>query len=238
MVRGRIKEVYPVRGDGTALYVDDWGGAVAMPADVTVAGQTFRLSGFDYPSTGENIAAATVGDPPREMVLHVEGLDANSASGWIGEDVLVCTRADQAAAQESENMDIELLKVRYPNAAAFKFGDNRALCDDLLRLVRDGHKTATCGALRVYEADGEVMPEPGRRDIGLDWDGRPALVIETIEVTLRRFCDVSESFALAEGEDETLEGWRAGHRRYFERNGGWDAEMMLVCERFRVVEVL
>lgn len=79
------------------------------------------------------------------------------------------------------------------------------------------------------------MPVVGRRDIALDWDGAPALVIETTEVTIRRFCDVDADFALAEGENETLEGWQADHRRFFERNGGWDAEMDLVCERFRLV---
>lgn len=82
------------------------------------------------------------------------------------------------------------------------------------------------------------MPVAGRRDIALDWDDMPALVIETIEVAIRRYCDVSKEFALAEGENETLEGWQEDHRRYFARNGGFDPEMELVCERFRLVEDL
>ena len=80
------------------------------------------------------------------------------------------------------------------------------------------------------------MPVVGRRDIALDWDGVPALVIETTDVTICRFCDVAEDFALTEGEDETLAGWQSGHQAYFERNGGWQAEMELVCERFTLVE--
>ncbi len=80
------------------------------------------------------------------------------------------------------------------------------------------------------------MPQVGRCDITLDWDGHPALVTETTDVTIRRFCDVDEDFALAEGENDNLDGWRNGHRRYFERNGGWTNDMKLVCERFRVVE--
>ena len=51
----------------------------------------------------------------------------------------------------------------------------------------------------------------------------------------QRFCDVDEDFALFEDD---LEGWRKGHQQYFERNGGFDNEMVLVCERFKVVEVL
>jgi uncharacterized protein YhfF len=131
---------------------------------------------------------------------------------------------------------LEEAMARHPGAETFTFGDSRALCDRLLGLVRSGRKTATCGALREFDAGGEALPVVGRKDISLDWDGAPALVIETLEVTQRRFCDVGADFALAEGEDETLEGWQDGHRRYFERNGGWEPEMMLVCERFRLVE--
>jgi uncharacterized protein YhfF len=79
------------------------------------------------------------------------------------------------------------------------------------------------------------MPVVGRQDVALNWDGTPALLIETVEVTIRRFCDVDADFALAEGENESLDGWQADHRAFFARNGGWTANMDLVCERFRLV---
>lgn len=120
----------------------------------------------------------------------------------------------------------------------FTFGDGPDLCARLLELVRQGHKTATCGALSDYTQGGETMPQVGRQDIALNWDGTPALLIETTEVTTRRFCDVDESFALAEGENDSLDGWAADHRAYFERNGGWQPDMLLVCERFRLIKVL
>ena len=130
---------------------------------------------------------------------------------------------------------MEELKARYPGLESFRFGDGPEMSAELIALVRSGAKTATCGALRDFEA-GEPMPKVGRRDVALNWDGSPALMIETTEVTQRRFCDMDAGFALAEGENETLEGWQADHRRYFERNGGWEPDMMLVCERFRLVE--
>jgi len=133
-------------------------------------------------------------------------------------------------------ISIEEAKTRYPEAEAFKFGDSHKLCDRLLSLIRMGKKRATCGALRAFNDGNEPMPVVGRRDIALNWDGTPALVIETTETTIRRFCDVDADFALAEGEDETLEGWQAGHQAYFERNGGWQPDMELVCERFTLVE--
>lgn len=133
-------------------------------------------------------------------------------------------------------MTLDDARARYRSAETFTFGDSRALCDDLLALVRSGRKTATCGALRDFQEGGEAMPVAGRQDIALDWDGAPALVIETREVTVRRFCEVDAGFALAEGENATLAGWQRDHRAYFERNGGWSAEMEVVCERFRLVE--
>jgi len=133
---------------------------------------------------------------------------------------------------------IDDVLARYPDAETFTFGDSQNLCDELLALVRAGKKTATCGALRDYTLCGDAMPVVGRHDIALNWDGSPALVIETVSVTVTRFCDVNEDFALAEGEDASLEGWRAGHRAYFERNGGFSEDLELVCERFRLVEDL
>jgi len=79
------------------------------------------------------------------------------------------------------------------------------------------------------------MPVVGRRDVALNWDGTPALLLETLQVIQERFCDVDEGFALDEGENDDLAGWRRDHQEYFERQGGYDPEMMLVCERFRVI---
>ncbi|MCB9992752.1 MAG: ASCH domain-containing protein [Hyphomicrobiaceae bacterium] len=130
------------------------------------------------------------------------------------------------------------LPARYRDAHRFAFGDSPELADRLLALVLSGEKTATCGALRDYEApDPELMPEVGRADVVLDGSGQPACVIETISVEHCRFADVPEAFALAEGEG-AFEDWQRGHRAFFERNGGWSADMLLVCERFRLVEVL
>ena len=74
------------------------------------------------------------------------------------------------------------LQRKYPDAATFRFGDSESLCAWLLELVRQGKKTATCGALRDFREEGEALPIVGRRDIALNWNGTPALVIRTIDV--------------------------------------------------------
>ena len=131
---------------------------------------------------------------------------------------------------------INEIQARYPGSKTFVFGDGPELNRLLLDLVRSGKKTATCTALRDIEDGTEAMPKVGRRDLSLNWDGSPALVIETLSIEIVSFRNVSEAFALAEGENTTLAGWQRDHRNYFARNGGFDADMKVVCERFRVVE--
>lgn len=127
---------------------------------------------------------------------------------------------------------------RYAGAVTFAFGDSPELADELLALVLSGRKTATCGALRDFGGD-EPVPEVGRRDVVLDGQGRRAAVIETVEAIQRRFDEVDAEFAAAEGEgDLSYEYWRQAHEAYFARNGGYAPDMILVCERFRLVEVL
>jgi uncharacterized protein YhfF len=123
-----------------------------------------------------------------------------------------------------------------PEAETFRFGDSARLCADILALVRAGKKTATCEAMRAYTQEGDALPVVGRRDVALNWDGTPALMLETVEVTTRRFDEMDEEFVAAQGEFRDLAHWREGYRAYFTRNGGFSEDMDLMCERFRVVE--
>ena len=133
---------------------------------------------------------------------------------------------------------LEEVRARYPDAETFRFADGgpQELGEYLLRLVRTGAKTGTCQAKAVYDSGEQTWPKVGRHDIALEWDDTPALIIETISLDECAFKDVGEEFALSEGENETLEGWRQDHQRWFERTCGFSPDMILVCERFRVVE--
>jgi uncharacterized protein YhfF len=114
----------------------------------------------------------------------------------------------------------------------FSFGDGPALADELAALVLEGKKTATCWA-----ASQGLLTQVGKRMIMLDGAGRCRAVIETVELVERRFPDIDDAFAHDEGEgDRTLAYWRKAHETYFSRLGQFAPDMLLWCERFRLVE--
>jgi uncharacterized protein YhfF len=131
-------------------------------------------------------------------------------------------------------VNLSAVPEKYRSLRSFAFGDGPELADELLDLVVKGVKTAT------YSTEDEPNTStPGERWIVLDGRGRPRCVIETTEVTYRRFGDVDAAFAHDEGEgDRSLAYWRSAHRNYFGRQGKFSEDMMLMCERFRLVEVL
>jgi uncharacterized protein YhfF len=121
----------------------------------------------------------------------------------------------------------------YRALRSFAFGDGPELADELLELVLKGVKTATCST-----EDEPNISKPGERWIVLDGCGNPRCVIELTEVTYRHYRDVDAAFAHDEGEgDRSLSYWRSAHRRYFTRLGKFSEDMMLMCERFRLVEI-
>lgn len=123
-----------------------------------------------------------------------------------------------------------------PEAETFRFGDTPVLCAEILALVRSGTKTATCEAASAYGKGGDAWPEVGRRDIALNWDGTPAVMIETVEVETRRFNAIDAEFVAAQGEFRDLDHWRGAYEAYFRRSGGFAPDMKLMCERFKVIE--
>ncbi|EPF17596.1 ASCH domain [Cedecea davisae] len=133
---------------------------------------------------------------------------------------------------------IDDLKVNYPGAIAWPFGDTPAMADELAELVVKGIKTATCCSLSSFQNEDE-SPTIGSYSIVLNGKGEPACVIRTIAMRIVRFCDVAEEFARKEGEgDLSLRYWREGHKEFFLREGTYHEAMELVAEEFELVEVV
>lgn len=124
---------------------------------------------------------------------------------------------------------------------AFHFGDNEALADALADLVLEGTKCATAGSLWSFEREGKPLPRPGDLSVVTRWAGTPLCIIETVQVDVVPFDEVTAEFAAVEGEgDGSLEFWRHEHASAFSRECArigrvFDERMPVACERFRVV---
>jgi uncharacterized protein YhfF len=130
---------------------------------------------------------------------------------------------------------------RQKNYVAEGFGDGGDLADELGGLIASGIKTGTCSSLWEWQAEGNPIPEVGLVTIVLDSKGQPLCIIETTEVTQRRFDEVDTDFARAEGEgDFSLDYWRNAHKTFFSRTlpkigKEFSEDMPLVCERFKLI---
>ena len=120
----------------------------------------------------------------------------------------------------------------------FHFDLNERSANELLALVLSGQKRATASSLYAF-LPGEA-PKPGNLSIVTDWDGNPRCVIETRSVQILPFREMTFEICSREGEDECLETWQAGHRRFFTQDGEemgyiFSEDMPVVFEDFEVV---
>jgi uncharacterized protein YhfF len=121
------------------------------------------------------------------------------------------------------------------------WGDSPAMADELGALIVQGTKTGTCSALWEWEAEGNPIPDVGLITIALDGRGEPLCIVETVEVTIRKYDEVNADFARAEGEgDLSLDYWREAHKNFFSRvlpkiGKEFSEKMPLVCERFQLI---
>lgn len=124
---------------------------------------------------------------------------------------------------------------------AFCFGDSDAMADELGQLVLAGIKRATAGSVWSYESSGKPIPKRGDLSVVMDSKQRALCIIETMQVDVIAFDQVSAEFAAVEGEgDGSLAYWQEAHLAYFtrecERSGrNFSSSMPIACERFKVV---
>ncbi|MBH9965994.1 ASCH domain-containing protein [[Bacillus] enclensis] len=124
--------------------------------------------------------------------------------------------------------------------SAWQFGADP---DHLAQLVIDGVKSATCSGLVFYEMENEPLPTDEDYSIILNSKDEPLAIIKTVDVKIMPMNEVPEDFAIAEGEgDRTYQYWKEAHERFFTRELNaagmeFSEDMMLVCERFELVNV-
>lgn len=121
---------------------------------------------------------------------------------------------------------------------SFYFALTKDVADELLQLVLNGKKRATASSLYAFK-EAEI-PKEGCYSIVTDFDGEPYCVIQTTAVTVMPFKEITFDICRREGEDDNLQSWQEGHRRFFTAEGkqlGYEfsQDMPVVFEDFEVV---
>ncbi len=118
-------------------------------------------------------------------------------------------------------VEVEVIKMKYPGSDAWQVGDSPELASELADLIKKGIKTASCCSFSSYQQE-KFAPRIGSYNIILDGQNTPVCVIRLISMRLVCFCDVTEAFARKEGEgDLSLKYWQKEHQRFFTCEGNF-----------------
>ncbi len=122
----------------------------------------------------------------------------------------------------------------------FHFELTEALAQSLLELVLMGKKRATASSLYAFQIENEPLPKKGDYYIVTDFHGNPRCVIRTTEVTVLPYDEMTYDLCKREGEDDSLESWQEGHRRFYQEEGRqlgytFTEKMLIVFEDFEMV---
>ena len=124
------------------------------------------------------------------------------------------------------------------------YRDSETLSNELISLIRSGHKRAGTGLLWQHEHVNEPVAQVGEIEVVVNYAGIPSVVTRTVSTEVVAFNEVTAQYATTEGEgDGSLQHWRRAHWAYFsrecERIGRAPNESMLVvCSVFEVLHVL
>lgn len=122
----------------------------------------------------------------------------------------------------------------------FYFGSNETSATNLLKLVLEGKKVATCSAKMDYILQAEALPKTNDYSIVTNFSKEPKCIIQTTDVLTLPFKKMTFDICQFEGEDTTLASWQEKHIDFFTHTGkkfgydfSWDME--IVFEFFNVV---
>jgi len=120
-----------------------------------------------------------------------------------------------------------------------KFGGTNKEIDELAQKVLSGEKIATSSLFDYYREGLKEMSFAGDYMSVLDSFGNQIAIVKIIKTEIKRFEDISESFAIEEG-DGSLANWKAIHHPYYSRllsdiGKELKDDTELVCEWFEMV---
>lgn len=124
---------------------------------------------------------------------------------------------------------------------SWHFCDNEIDANECATLVLDNIKMATSPSLWWHEANKEPLPKVGDLNIVTNWQGEALCIIETTNVSIVPYDEITAEYAFLEGEgDKSLAYWKRVHWAYYHRELEDTSftpteNMPIVCETFKVV---
>ncbi|MDQ3022278.1 MAG: ASCH domain-containing protein [Bacteroidota bacterium] len=124
---------------------------------------------------------------------------------------------------------------------AWYFCDNEKCANELAELVKRGIKRGTATLLYWIEKGKETLAQKRDYSVVTDWDGIAQCIIQTKNITLLPFNEITKELAFIEGEgDKSLDYWKQAHRNYFTRNLinesiDFKDDMIVVFEEFELI---
>jgi len=120
-----------------------------------------------------------------------------------------------------------------------KFGSTEKEINELAQKVLSGDKVATSSLLDYYRQGLKKISAVDDYMAVVDFSGNEVAIVRIIKTEIKRFGDITESFAIEEG-DGNLSNWQAIHYPYYSRQLSAIGKELtddteLVCEWFRVV---
>ncbi|NQX36742.1 Gfo/Idh/MocA family oxidoreductase [Herbiconiux sp. VKM Ac-2851] len=173
---------------------------VLHPAESAMSGigRDLHLRGFvgELRAFADAVAAGT---------LSPDGAWDNVATMDLCDRILASSAANRAARPTAD--DVAAL-------VPLVFGEPGAFRDEMVARIRSGRKTGSSTLAAAYPLTGTPVPQVGERRVLVDSDGRPAAVVEYLEVTETTLVAITPE--LARHESSSVDAWRAAHRDYFE----------------------
>lgn len=121
------------------------------------------------------------------------------------------------------------------------FCDNEKDAYELAELVKQGVKRGTSSLHYLCELEGEELSQAGDLSIITNYQGIAQCIIQTKKVTVLPFKDVTEEYAIIEGEgDKSLKYWQNVHIEVFSRElkdigKKFSEDMLIEFEEFVLV---
>lgn len=113
--------------------------------------------------------------------------------------------------------------------------------NECARLINNNIKRASCSLKVGYDMEGVSLPKSGDLTVVLDWAQNPVCIVRIEKIETSAFKDVSEEFAMLEGEgDQTLAWWKSAHNNFFKKyaqqiGAVFTPDSILVLEYFNKV---